>query len=52
MGKIYKGNYYTQNIKALGFVDSEKNISFYVFAIVSLWVLKTPRVRPFLTPRT
>ena len=53
MGRITKettSHCYTQNIKALGFVDSEKNI-FYVFALVSLWALMTPRVGPFLTPR-
>ena len=54
MGRITKettSHCYTQNIKTLGFVDSEVNIFFYVFAIVSLWVLMTPRAGPFLTPR-
>ena len=40
---------YTQNMKALGFVFSEKKI-FYVFPIVSLWELMTPGAGPFLTP--
>ena len=30
---------YTQNMKALGLVVSEKKIFFYVFPIVSLWEL-------------
>ena len=40
---------YTQNMKALGLVVSEKKI-FYVFPIVSLWELMNPGVGPFLTP--
>ena len=40
---------YTQNIKALGLVVSEKKI-FYVLPIVCLWELMTPRAGPFLTP--
>ena len=40
---------YTQNMKALGLVISEKKI-FYVFPIVSLWELMTPGAGPFLTP--
>ena len=40
---------YTQNIKALGLVVSEKKI-FYVFPIVSLWKIMTPGAWPFLTP--
>ena len=40
---------YTQNMKALGLLVSEK--SFYVFLIVSLWELMTPGAGPFLTPR-
>ena len=54
VGRIYKEDYYTllqytQNMKALGLVVSEKKI-FYVFSIVSLWELMTPREGPFLTP--
>ena len=41
---------YTQNMKALGLVVSEKKIFFYVFPIVSLWELMTPGAGPFLTP--
>ena len=42
---------YTQNMKALGLVVSEKKFFFfYVFPIVSLWELMTPRAGPFLTP--
>ena len=40
---------YTQNMKVLCFVDSEKKI-FFVFPIVSLWDLMTPKAGPFLTP--
>ena len=40
---------YTQNMKALGLVVSEK-IFFYVSPIVSLWELMTPGAGPFLTP--
>ena len=40
---------YTQNMKALGLLVSEK--SFYGFLIVSLWELMTPGAGPFLTPR-
>ena len=40
---------YTQNMKALGLVISEKKI-FYVFPIVSLWELMTPGAGLFLTP--
>ena len=40
---------YIQNMKALGLVVSKK-IFFYVFPIVSLWELMTPRLGPFLTP--
>ena len=40
---------YTQNMKALGLVVSEKKI-FYVFPIVSLWELMTRGAGPFLTP--
>ena len=36
---------YTQNMKALGLVVK---IFFYVFPIVSLWELMTPRAGPFL----
>ena len=38
---------YTQNMKALRLVGSEK--IFFVFLIVSLWELMTPRAGPFLT---
>ena len=31
--------FYTQNMKGLGLVVSEKNFFFYVFPIVSLWEL-------------
>ena len=41
---------YTQNMKALGFLVSEKKIFFYVFPIVSLWELMTPGAGSFLTP--
>ena len=41
---------YTQNMKALGLVVSEKKIFFYVFPIVCLWELMTPGAGPFLTP--
>ena len=41
---------YTQNIKALGLVVSEKKIFLNVFPIVSLWELMTPGAGPFLTP--
>ena len=47
---IYKGNYmatrhcYTQNIKVLGYVVSEKK---YFFSIVGIWELMTPKVGPF-----
>ena len=41
---------YTQNMKALGLVVSEKNI-FLCFPIVSLWKIMTPGAGPFLTPR-
>ena len=37
-------------MKALGLVDLEKKIFFYVFSIVCLWELMTPGVGPFLTP--
>ena len=40
---------YTQNMKSLGLVVSEKKI-FYVFPIVSLWDQITPGAGPFLTP--
>ena len=40
---------YTQNMKALGFVVSEKTI-FLCFPIVSLWELITPGAGSFLTP--
>ena len=33
---------YTQNIKALGYVGSGKNM-FYVFLMVSIWELMTPK---------
>ena len=41
---------YTQNMKALGLLVSEK--IFWVFPIVSLWEIMTPGVGPFLTPGT
>ena len=40
---------YTQNMKALGLVVSEKKI-FLCFPIVSLWEPMTPGAGPFLTP--
>ena len=40
---------YTQNMKAVGLVVSEEKI-FYVFPIICLWELMTPRAGPFLTP--
>ena len=40
---------FTQNIKALGLMVSEKKI-FYVFPIVSLWEIMTPGAWPILTP--
>ena len=41
---------YTQNMKALGCLVSEKKIFFYVFSIVSLWELMTPGAGSFWTP--
>ena len=41
---------YTQNMKALGLVVSEKKI-FYVFTIVCLWELMTPRGGAIFEPR-
>ena len=41
---------YTQNMKALGLIVSEKKI-FYVFPIVSLWELMTHRGRAIFDPR-
>ena len=43
---------YTQNMKALGLVVSEKKIfiMFFPFPIVNLWELMTPGEWPFLTP--
>ena len=42
---------YAQDIKALAYVVSEKNI-FYVFPMVSIWELMTSRMGTFLTPGT
>ena len=42
-------HWFTQNMKALGLVVSEK-IFFYVFPIVSLWDIMTLGAGPFLTP--
>ena len=50
VGRIYKDDHYTQNMKALGLVVSEKKIFFYVFPIVCLWELMIPGAGPFLTP--
>ena len=41
---------YTQNMKALGLVVSEKKI-FYVFLIVCLWELMNPRGGAIFDPR-
>ena len=41
---------YTKNMKALGLVVSEKKIFFYVFPIVCLWELMTPRAEFVWTP--
>ena len=38
VGRIYKGDYYTQKIKALRLMVSDKKI-FYVHPIVILWEL-------------
>ena len=48
---------YTQNMKALGLVVSEKKIFFYVFPIVSLWELSVAMetrvlIRPGPKPNT
>ena len=40
----------TQNMKALGHVVSEKKTFFYVFPVVSLWELLTPRSGAILAP--
>ena len=42
---------YTQNMKSLGLIVSEKKIFFYVFPIVSLWELMTHRGRAIFDPR-
>ena len=42
---------FTQNIKALGLMVSEKKIFFNVFHIISLWRPMTPRVVANLDPR-
>ena len=40
---------FTQNMKALGLMVSEKKI-FYVFPIACLWEIMTPGAWPILTP--
>ena len=51
VGRIYKEDYYTLLLKKYesygpcGFGDF-----FYVFPIVGIWELMTPRAGPFLTP--
>ena len=50
---IIKGltkQYFTQNIKVLGLMDSEKKIFFNVFHIISLWRPMTPGAWPTWTP--
>ena len=42
---------FTQNIKALGLMVSEKKIFFYIFPIISLWRPMTPRGVTNLDPR-
>ena len=41
---------FTQNIKALGLMVSEKKIFFYIFPIISLWRPMTPGAWPTWTP--
>ena len=60
VGRIYKEDIihcYTQNMKALGLVVSEKKIFFMFFLIVSLWELSVAMetrvlIRPGPKPNT
>ena len=52
VGKIYKEDHYTlllTKYESSGPCGFEGDF-FYVFPIVSLWELMTPRAGPFLTP--